>query len=306
MPTFKGLFRYIVDSDYRFRTNARRGLYDSMSDDEYLRRQFKAQMGKELDLENPHTLNEKLQWLKIHDRKETYHEMVDKYKAKQYVANLIGDEYIIPTLGVWNNANDIDFKSLPDKFVLKCTHDSHGLIICRDKSKLDIQKTRKIMNHALKQDYYLRFREWPYKDVPHRIIAEQYMEDEEGTLTDYKFYCFNGKVDCVLTCFDRMSGNVKYYFFDREWNLKRYNKMGQQAPEGFSKPKPKNINKMFELAETLAIASKAPFIRVDLYNIDGNIYFGELTLYPGSGFDRGRLTETDILFGNMLRLETDT
>lgn len=303
MSIISSLIRYISDSDYRFRFNVSKGMYKNMPDDEYLKRQYKAIMGKELNLDNPITLNEKIQWLKIHDRKPTYSTMVDKYAAKKYVSEIIGDKYIIPTIGVWDSVKDIDFNMLPDQFVLKCTHNSHCLVICTDKSKLDIKKAKKKLSKGLKQEYHYRFREWAYKDVKPRIIAEKYLEDETGYLTDYKFYCFNGKADCVLTCFDRMYGDTKFYFFDRNWELKRYNKMGKEAPEGFTKPKPKGIDEMFHLADKLAAASGASFIRVDFYNVYGEIYFGELTLYPTAGYDTGRLPETDVLFGQKLKLD---
>ena len=302
MRSIEKALKYLFDSDYRFIIDANKGKYNNMPDDEYLRRQYKARLGYELDLDNPKTLNEKLQWLKLHDRKEIYSTLVDKYTAKDFVAKIIGAEYIIPTLAVWDEVEDVDFSILPNQFVLKGTHDSHGLVICKDKSKLDIEEAKKKLRETHDRNYYLKYREWPYKNVKPRIIAEKYMEDETGFLTDYKFYCFDGKADCVLTCFDRSLGDTKFYFFDRNWELKRYNKRGKEAPEGFTKPKPEGIDQMFELAEVLAKASEAPFIRVDFYNVYGQIYFGELTLYPSAGFDTGRLPETDRLFGDMLSL----
>ena len=298
----KKALKYLTDRNCRFRVNAVHGLYDSMPDEEYLKRLFKAWMGKDLDLDNPRTLNEKLQWLKLHDRSPLYTKLVDKYEVKSFVGDLIGYEHIIPTLGVWDRFEDIDFSALPGQFVLKCTHDSHNFVICRDKAKLNVGAAKKKLTRALRRNYYLKYREWPYKDVKPRIIAEEYLEDESGFLTDYKFYCFNGKVDCVLTCFDRMSGDTKFYFFDRNWELKRYNKQGKEAPEGFTKPKPAGMDEMFDLAEVLGKASGAPFVRVDFYNVYGKIYFGELTLYPAAGFDTGRLPETDLLFGEMIDL----
>lgn len=297
------IFRYLTNKDYRFQHDARHGKYQDMPDDEYLKRMFRGYCGRELDLDNPRGLDEKVQWLKLHDRKPLYNTLVDKIEVKKFVAEIIGEEYIIPTLGEWERAEDIDFDKLPDQFVLKCTHDSHGLVICKDKADLDKGKAVRKLNDCLHRNYYKIFREWAYKDVKPRILAEQYLEDDTGFLTDYKFYCFNGKPDCVLTCFDRMAGETKYYFFDRNWELKRYNTQGKEAPEGFSKPKPENIDRMFELAEILAKASTAPFIRVDLYNVRGRIYFGELTLYPAAGFHRNWLAETDLIFGDMTDIE---
>ena len=296
--------RYFTNSDYRFTINSIRfGMYKNMPDDEYLKRLFRQQMGYELDLDNPKTLNEKLQWLKLYDRNPSYTTMVDKYEVKKYVADIIGEEHLIPTLGIWNTFDEIDFTGLPHQFVLKCTHDSGGLVICRNKQRLDLAKARKKINKSLQRNYYYWGREWPYKNVKPRVLAEQYMEDETGELTDYKFYCFNGKADSVLTCYERNTGDTKFYFFDRNWHLKRYNKRGKEAPAGFTKPRPENLNKMFELAEILAMNSEAPYIRVDMYNVQGQIYFGELTLYPMSGFDLDRLPETDKLFGDMVDLK---
>lgn len=280
------------------------GLLGWMKDETCIKFWYKYILGKKLDLENPKTFNEKLQWLKLHDRKDIYTTMVDKYEAKKYVADMIGEGYIIPTLGVWNRFEDIDFDSLPDQFVLKCTHDSGGLVICRDKSKLDKKAAKKRIKRSLKKNFFLVGREWPYKNVRPRIIAEKLMteaENSEKALVDYKFYCFGGKVDSVMLCMDRETGNPKFYFFDKQWNLKRYNKRGKSAPKDFTLPKPKNMDEMFEIAEVLS--QNLPFVRVDLYNIQGKIYFGELTFFPDSGFDKNRLPETDLYFGSLVDLK---
>ena len=268
----------------------------------YLQLLFYGYMGKRLNLKNPQTLNEKLQWLKLYNRRPEYTTMVDKYAVKKYVADIIGEEYIIPTLGVWDNFDDIDFDSLPNQFVLKTTHDggSYGVIICNDKSYFNIEKAKQYLNKSLKRNSYKVSREYPYKTVQHRIIAEKYMEDETGELRDFKFYCFKGYVDCVLYCFDRNSGDTKFYFFDKDWNLKRYNKRGKEAPEDFTLPKPENIEKMFNLASTLS--KDLPYARVDFYNINGKIYFGEITFFPAGGFDYNRLPEMDLYFGNFINL----
>ena len=299
----KGL-RLLYDSNFRWTYLSGQGLYDSWDDERYIKKYFECTMGKRLDLENPKTFNEKLQWLKLHDRNPEYVKMVDKYLAKEYVAGIIGKEYIIPTLGVWDRAEDIDFEELPNKFVLKCNHNSGlGMCICKDKSKLDIPRTRALLNKGLAQNYYLHGREWPYKDVKRRIIAEQYMEDNPDSkeLTDYKFYCFNGVVDSVMVCCDRQSGDTKFYFFDKEWCLKRYNVRGINAPPNFTFPKPNNIDEMFLIAKKLS--KGLPFARVDLYSINQRTYFGEITFYPQSGYDKNLLTATDILWGNMINLD---
>ncbi len=271
-----------------------------LSDRLYLKAKYRLLMGKPLDLENPRTFNEKLQWLKLHNRDSKFTQMVDKYSVKQYVAECIGDEYIIPTIGVWDNFDDLDFDILPDKFVLKCTHDSGGLTICRDKSIFDIEQAREKINRSLKNNYYFLGREWPYKNVPKKIIAEEYLEEENGELCDYKFFCFNGVADCVMLCIDRFKGDVKFYFFDRDWNLLRLNKRGKEAPSNFTLPKPEKMDEMFAIAEKLS--EGLPFARVDLYYVNKKIYFGEITFYPDNGFDNNLLPETDSYFGDKIKL----
>lgn len=276
-----------------------------LSDERYLKLAYRVRMGRKLNLENPVTLNEKIQWIKLNNRNPMLNVYVDKYKVKPEVARIIGEEYIIPTIGVWNSFEEIDFSKLPRKFVLKCNHDSHSVVICTDKDKFDYKAARKKLTKGLKTNYFWHGREWAYKDVKPLIIAEQYMTNDDSTeeLTDYKFYCFGDYVDCVLLCVDRGIGDPKFYFFDRDWKLKRYNKKGKEAPEDFTLPKPENIDKMFEIASTLSGETGAPFVRVDLYNVNGHIYFGELTFSPGNGLDPNRLYETDVYFGTLTNLE---
>ena len=277
-----------------------------LPDKQFLRLAYRASMGKKLDLQNPKTFNEKLQWLKLYDRKPEYTIMVDKYKVRDYIKDKIGEEYLIPLIGVWDNPEDIDFDSLPNQFVLKCNHNSGlGMYICKDKSKLtanDIKKIRKNLAKGLAQNYYLAGRELPYKDVPRKIICEKYMEDEStaGALTDYKFFCFDGYVDCVMVCLERSSGDTKFYFFDRDWNLKRLNIRGKNAPEGFTIPKPECMDAMFDIAAQLS--KDLPYARIDLYQSNGCIYFGEITFFPASGFDANLLSETDRYFGDLINL----
>lgn len=273
-----------------------------LSDEEYLKKAFRLNMGKELNLEEPRTFNEKLQWLKLYNRQPEYTMMVDKYLVRNYIADKLGEEYLIPLLGVWDSPEDIDFEQLPNQFVLKCNHNSGlGMCICKDKSKLDIKKVKRELSKGLKQDYYLHGREWPYKNVPRKVIAEKYMTDESGGLIDYKFFCFNGKVDCVMVCLDRHLQDTKFYFFDNEWNLKRLNVRGKNAPSSFTIRKPPCMDKMFEIAQELS--KNIPFVRVDLYECANKIYFGELTFFPDSGFDSNILSETEIYFGNQIVLK---
>lgn len=264
----------------------------------YTRLKFKKNLRRWPDLRKPRTFNEKLCWLKLHHRDSIMSTMVDKADAKQYVADIIGPEYIIPTYGVWSHVEQIDFDLLPQQFVMKGTHDSGRVIVCADKSELDIKDACKEMQRSLDRDFYAITREWPYKNVPHRIIAEKFIRQSDGGLTDYKFFCFNGYVDCVMVCLDRHIGSPKFYFFDKDWNFLRLNKRGVAAPDGFTLPRPEGIEKMFEIASVLS--KNQPFVRVDLYNVDGKIYFGELTFYPDGGVDPNILLSTDERWGKLL------
>lgn len=419
------------------------GKLNWVSDRTYLKILYYAIMGRRLNLRQPKTFNEKLQWLKLNDHNPDYSEMVDKYAVKKYIANKIGAEYVIPTIGAWDRFEDIDFDKLPNQFVLKCTHDSGGLVVCSDKSKLDILSAQKKIEHSLNSNYYYSGREWPYKNIRPRVIAEQYMADDlrdgrlfgsdrtprmrmvysqcsaaDGlredfydeawnhlgvrrpangnrilpgqrpkqyaqmkelsaklwermplsridyfeidekvyfgeitfrtpgdiesfqpeewdlnlgewvrlpggyrlnagsctfvigftkdnnqnakALIDYKFFCFDGVAESVMVCTERETGHPKFYFFDKDWNLKKYNIRGKEAPAGFTLPKPDCIDEMFSIAEKLS--KGIPYVRVDLYCIDGFVYFGEMTFYPDSGFDSNLLEESDAYWGKMLIL----
>lgn len=270
-----------------------------MSDEQNVKFMYRLHLEKTLNLENPKTFNEKLQWLKLYDRKDIYSIMVDKYRVKEYVANIIGKEYIIPTLGVWDHYDDIDFNVLPEKFVLKCTHDSGGLVICKNKSELGL-KTKCKIERSLRRNYYWIAREWPYKTVKPRIIAEQYMTDGESDLNDYKFFCFNGKVKCFKIDFDRFA-NHKANYYDIEMNLLPFGE--RVCPPDFERhfDKTENFEKMVQLAEKLAEGSR--FLRVDFYNMNGNIYFGELTFYPNSGLGKFTDDKWDYILGSWISLQ---
>lgn len=274
-----------------------------LSDINYLKLRYKITFHKKLNLDNPQTFNEKLQWLKLNDRKEIYTTMVDKYEAKKYVANIIGNEYIIPTIGIYNSFDEIDFSELPNQFVMKCTHDSGGLVICKDKNNLDINKARKKINKSLKNNYYYGGREWPYKNVKPRILIEQYMEDEElKELRDYKLYAFDGKCDYLMLCFDRFISETKFMYFDKQWNIKKeFSKDGLKYGNSIKVKKPKNLNKMFGFASILS--KNIPFVRVDFYEVNGKLYFGELTFYPSAGFDDTRTIECQNYLDNKLKIK---
>lgn len=266
----------------------RKNLFYFLSDKSYIKLKYYLIFNKKLNLNNLRTFNEKLQWLKLYDRKDMYTIMVDKYEVKKYVSDIIGREYIIPTIGIYDKFDDIDFDKLPNQFVMKCTHDSGGLIICKDKSRFNIDIAKKKINKFLKRKYYYIHREWPYKNVKPRILIEEYIEDNKfKELRDYKIYAFDGKADYLMLCFDRQIGKTKFVYFDRNWNMKRdFSVDGLNLPKSYKIDKPKNLEKMFKFSEKLS--NGIPFVRVDFYEANGKLYFGELTLYPSAGFDDTR------------------
>lgn len=287
----------------RFGYLSKIGFYNKISDEKYLKKEFKLRMGYNLDLQNPQTFNEKLQWLKLNDRNPLYTKMVDKYEVKKYVASIIGEEYIIPTIGIYKKFDDIDFDKLPNQFVIKCTHDSGGIVICKDKNKLDIKKTKKKINAFLDRKYFYIHREWPYKNVKPRIIIEKYMEDKKcGELRDYKIYAFNGKCEYVMLCFDRQKKDTKFFYYDRKWNLiKKFSNDGEKFGDKIQIKKPKNLDKMFNYASQLSRG--IPFLRVDFYECNSKLYFGELTFYPSAGFDKNRTQECQQMLSQCLEME---
>lgn len=289
----------LCDSNYRFLVLAHLGFFDQMSDEKFLIKMFKARTGRNLNLSNPQTFNEKLQWLKLYDHNERYTVMVDKYKAKEYVSNIIGSEYIIPTLDAWKSVEEIDWESLPDQFVIKCTHDSGGLIICKDKSQLNKEKAKTKLKKCMKSDYYKRYREWPYKNVERKIIAEKYMTDDNNSsqLTDYKIYTFDGKAKMIMINKDRgIDTKADYFDTDYQWL-----DFSWGYPHAEVKPqKPKCFEKMIELAEKLAKDTYE--LRVDFYEVNGQIYFGEMTFFDGSGFDKIEPIEWDYKIGSWVKL----
>lgn len=267
----------------------------------YLQIYYRRIFGRKLNLKDPKTFNEKIQWLKLYDRNPTYSKMVDKYEAKNYVENKIGKEYIIPTLGVWDEFDKINFSELPNQFVLKTTHDSGGVVIVKDKDKMNLVKTKKIIEDSLNNNYYLQGREWPYKNVKHRIIAEKYMVDESGyELKDYKFFCFNGIAKVMFIASDRQNTNeeTKFDFFDMEFNHLPFTNGHPNSNKIIIKPK--SFEKMKELAEILS--EGIPQVRIDFYDINGNIYFGEMTFSHWSGFVPFIPDEWDYRLGSMINL----
>ncbi len=277
---------------------ASRNLLNWMSDEAFLKRKFRLAMGHKLDLDAPKTFNEKLQWLKLYDRDPLYTKLVDKYAVRKYIAEKIGEEYLIPLVGgPWNSPDEIDFAALPDQFVLKCTHDSGGVVICKDKSKLDIPAAKAKLSKHLKRNYYWTNREWPYKDVPPRIIAEKYMEDETGGLNDYKVMCFNGEPKLIQLHMGRFAKHTQD-FYDTQW--KRLDIIQGDPMADELTPRPGFLDDM--LKKSSEISQKFPHIRVDWYGIEGKLYLGELTMYDGSGMCAYDDEEWDYKIGSWVEL----
>lgn len=272
-----------------------------ISPEKYIRKIFYARVGYNLDLDNPKTYNEKLQWLKLYWHHPLLPTLVDKFSVKKYVADKIGEQYIIPTLGVWDSVKDIEWDSLPNQFVLKCTHDSGGLVICTDKSKLNRKEAIKKLKKSLSQNYYYYGYEWPYKSVKPRIIAEAYMHDSKSDdLPDYKFFCFNGEVKAlfVATERNRKGVEVKFDFYDSDFNHLPFTQGHPNSTAIISKNS--CFNEMKKLA--VILSGEFPHVRVDFYEINGKVYFGEMTFFHHGGWTKFNPQEWDYTFGNWLKL----
>jgi hypothetical protein len=270
-----------------------------VSDRLYLKVFYKLNMGEKLDIKNPKTFNQKTQWLKLHNREERYTQMVDKYGVREIIKKEIGEEYLIPLLGVWNEFDDINFDKLPNQFVLKTTHDSGTTLICKDKSTWDINLARKKINSALRKNYFYFGREYPYKNVKPRIVCEHYVVDESGTeLKDYKFFCFDGVPKLFFVASNRFI-DVKFAYYDMELNRLHLN-TGKYSLSNETITKIESFDTMVELAKKFS--KGIPFVRVDLYNINGKVYFGEFTFHHDGGVVPFYPQEWDKKLGDLIRL----
>lgn len=268
----------------------------------FLKIKYRLVMGDKLNLKNPKSFNEKLQWLKLYNRKPEYTTMVDKYAVKEYVASKIGEEYIIPTLGVWDTSDDIDWDSLPNQFVLKTTHGGGGggVVICKDKATFDIDSAKRILDSSLKNDIFWLYREWPYKNVPKRIIAERYMSDGENELEDYKIHNFNGIPKVILVCRERFKDSPMIDdFYSDNWeklDIKRPGHPNSSEPQKY----PQKLEEMLRLS--CKLSKGIPFLRTDFYIVEDHIYFGELTFFPASGLSKFEPDYWDMVLGEWLAL----
>ncbi len=274
-------------------------LFNWIPDPLYLKLVYWTETGQKLNLENPKSYNEKIQWIKLYDRRPEYSTYADKYAVRNYIASTIGEEYLIPLLGVYESVEEIPWDEFPEQFVLKCTHGSGSNILCMDKSKLDINSAKKKLEKWMKKNWYWFGREWAYKNIKPRIICEKFMVDESGIeLKDYKIFCFNGKAKIIQVDYGRFT-NHKRNLYDTEW---------QYIPASIKLPtdpnvvikKPSKLETMLKLAEILA--KDYPHVRVDFYSINDKIYFGELTFYHGSGFEKFEPEEFGLTMGNLIEL----
>lgn len=298
-----GDLRFLCNKQKRILLLSHFAFSKKIDDKKYLEQMYYAKTGEVLNLNNPVSFGEKLQWLKLYNRKPIYTTMVDKILAKEYVAGIFGNEIIIPTIAVWDDPHQIDFDKLPNRFVLKCNHNSGlGMFICKDKNSINAEKVIKDLQRGITEDFYSHGREWPYKDVNRKVFAEQYMESSpEEELRDYKFYCFNGEPKfCQVIC--NRTKNETIDFFDMDWNLQEFT--GLDLPYKPHAPyieKPKCFNEMAEKARILA--NNIPFVRIDFYEINNRVYFGEITFFPASGFGRFYPDIWNNRLGNMVKLE---
>lgn len=278
------------------------GMFHTLSDEQFIKLLWKRNFHSTINLDNPVTFSEKLQWLKLHDRKAEYTTMVDKYEAKKYVAKRLGEQYTISTLGVWNRFNEIDFDNLPNQFVLKCTHDSGGLVICQNKNELKLNSAKRKINACLKKNYYNWGREWPYKGVKPRIIAEEYLENDEDGLHDYKVWCFNGEPQYIQYITGRIGEHTYEAFYNKDWVKQDFTYHNPLLKGEVQKPE--RLQELLECCRTLAEGTC--FLRTDFYVLkDGTLRFGEMTFYPMSGFEQWHPKEMETVLGAMIKLPCD-
>ena len=265
----------------------------------YLKLLYEARMGQKLNLKNPVTFDEKLQWLKLYDRKNEYTICEDKYEVRNYVAKKLGERYLIPLLGIWNSTDEINLKDLPEQFVLKCTHDSASVCICRNKADFDWNGARNKLRNSLNQNYYKFSREWPYKNILPRIIAEAYMTDESGTeLKDYKIYTFGGEPYLIQVDFDRFH-NHRRNLYTTKWEYIDETIEYPKDPN-VKIAKPEHLEEMLECSRKLAEGTIS--LRTDFYSINGKIYFGEITFYQEAGFAHFEHEEYARKLGDQIKL----
>jgi hypothetical protein len=270
--------------------------FSALPDKLVLKLLFWCEVGKALSLDKPTSFNEKLQWLKLNDRNPQYTMLVDKYRVREYIAQTIGEKYLIPLIGCWQCVEDIDFNLLPNQFVLKCNHDSGGLVICKDKAIFDIEKAKKHLRKRLSYDYFYMTREWPYKKVKPCIVCEEYLQDD---IINYKYFCFQGAPRFLSISQGLViEHTVKVCYYDMDWNLAPFHRLDYPILD-IDLPKPKLFEEMAGIAKRLS--KGIPFVRVDLYEVGERVYFSEMTLTPGGGYTQMEPKSSEYMLGNLLR-----
>lgn len=298
MSNLKSKMLYLKNPLKMVQTLGEKGFLNWFPDKPYLKLVYRSEMGKRLNLDAPVTFNEKLQWLKLYDRKPEYSRYIDKYAVRSYISETLGKQYLIPLLGVYDSAEKIDWDSLPNKFVLKCTHGSSANIICTNKDTLDIKASKIKLNGWMKKSWYWFGREWPYKNVTPKIVCETFISETDNTPDDYKVLCFNGKAKLIEVHIDRY-GHHTQDFYDLEWNKMTISQGGTTSD--FVYEVPRQFEKMIQLSEQLAANMR--HVRIDWFMVQDKLYFGEITLYDASGFDNFDNEDDDYLLGSWINLK---
>lgn len=296
---FKKVKRYLKNPYYALGDDMMRVCPKLMSDKYYIKVIWKQIMGYPLDLRHPKTFNEKLQWMKLYDRNPLYTDLVDKYKVKQWVADRIGAEHVIPTLAVYDSVDEIDISQLPDQFVLKCNHDSGGVVICKDKSSFDFEAAKAKLKKSFEHNFYWDYREWPYKNVKRKIFAEQYLENISGELTDYKVMCFGGEPRFIQIHRGRYTTHQTQDVYDVEWKKQAIFQDGFPLSNVVLE-KPVALNEMISMSKMLS--QGIPQVRVDWYIVEDLLYFGEMTLFDSAGYSQWQPKDVNYIMGDLIRL----
>ena len=300
----KKLIKCIYDKKYRYEVKNKLGFYKNMSDEQFLGKWFKIQIGNDLNLSNPVTYQEKMQWLKLYDRKKIYTIMADKIRMKDFVSEKIGDEYVVPIINQWNSPKEIDFSELPNQFVLKCNHNSGtGMYICKNKADLNMQEVIKNLEKGIRENYFSLRREWPYKNIEKKIFAEEYLKNKDGSeIIEYKVLCFEGKAKLVELILNRFKQNATQDFYTPEWKKTEIYE-SDIPPSDYEVEPPKNLKKIIEVSQVLA--KDIHHLRVDWYEVNGKLYVGELTFFDGAGFSLFYPLKYNEIIGSWIQLDSE-
>ncbi len=300
----KKVCKYLINKQYRFYVNNTRKIYKYKNDKKFLKLFFLMAFNKKLNLENPITYQEKVQWLKLNDRKQIYTVMADKLQMKAYVSKIIGEQYVVPIIKVWNSVDDIDFSQLPKKYVLKCNHNSgRGMYICKDCNDINIAAIKRELKKGIKENYYIYYREWPYKNIERKVFAEEYLEKKDGSeIIEYKVLCFEGQAKLVKLIRNRFTEHPTQDFYTAHWEKTEIYESDIPKSEDIVPP-PKKLEEIITLSEK--IADNMHHLRVDWYDVDGRIYVGELTFFDGAGFSEFLPKKYNEIIGSWIKLNRE-